>query len=242
MSSAGSALARRPADSVPCKGRSPLAHLLHALNQPLTGLQCSLELAVGGPRRPEQYVHTLNEALELTARMRILVEAVRELADLEQPDLKLANSAESEPVLLDGLMRAIADDLRPVAETKGVLLSLESETPLPIRADRRRVEAWLFRCLESVLSLAQEGSALRIVAAREHEKNCLVVRWQQGPEPEYSPFSPPELGLLVAQAAAEQAGAEWIIQQQDRSHTCTIRLPMDSPGSLAECVGPEVSR
>jgi len=219
-----------------------VAHLLHALNQPLTGLQCSLELAVAGPRRPEQYVHTLNEALELTARMRILVEAVGELADLAQPDLELANSAEIEPVLLDELVRAIADDLRPVAETKGVLLSLETETPLPIRADRRSAEAWLFRCLESTLSLAQDGSALRIVAAREREKNCLVVRWQQGPGPEYSPFSRPELGLLIAQAAGERAGTEWTTTQEDRSHTCTIRLPLDSPGHIAKCVDSEVSR
>ena len=174
--------------------------------------------------------------------MRILVEALRELADLAQSDQELANSAESEPVLLDELVRAIADDLRPVAETKGVLLSLESETPLPIRADRRSAEAWLFRCLEPALSLAQERSALRIVAAREREKTCLIIAWQQGPEPEYSPFSRPELGLLIAQAAAEQAGAEWTTLQDSSSHTYTIRLPLHSPARIAKCDDSEASR
>jgi len=60
--------------------------LLHALNQPLTGLQCSLELALVSPRPAEQYVRTLREGLELTGRMRVLVQAVRELADLDQEE------------------------------------------------------------------------------------------------------------------------------------------------------------
>ena len=30
--------------------RSPLGQLLHALNQPLTGLQCSMEVALAVPR------------------------------------------------------------------------------------------------------------------------------------------------------------------------------------------------
>ena len=65
-------------------GRSPLQHLLHALNQPLTGLHCSLELALAGQRTSEQYVRTLSEGLELAGRMTILVAAIRELVDTEQ--------------------------------------------------------------------------------------------------------------------------------------------------------------
>src|SRR5271155_2287298 len=56
--------------------RSPLGQLLHALNQPLTGLQCSMEVALAAPRTPEQYARGLREGLELTERMRTLVEAI----------------------------------------------------------------------------------------------------------------------------------------------------------------------
>src|ERR1700676_3753274 len=81
MSGAAPQLASPRATEILPRGRSPLAHLLHALNQPLTGLQCSMELALSGPRRPEECVRTLREGLELTERMRILVEAIRELTD-----------------------------------------------------------------------------------------------------------------------------------------------------------------
>jgi hypothetical protein len=80
MSSAGVQLARSEAA---LNGRTPLAHLLHALNQPLTGLQCSLELALVELRSPEEYARTVREALHLTGRMRVLVEALREIADSE---------------------------------------------------------------------------------------------------------------------------------------------------------------
>ncbi len=49
MSGSGPQLAPVPGNDLLSKNRSPLAHLLHALNQPLTGLECSLELAVAGP-------------------------------------------------------------------------------------------------------------------------------------------------------------------------------------------------
>ncbi|MGP0020520.1 MAG: hypothetical protein ACLPHP_18270 [Candidatus Sulfotelmatobacter sp.] len=229
MSGAGPQLApQRPSDPT-LKGRSPLAHLLHALNQPLTGLQCSLELAVAGPRPSEQYVRTLREGLELTGRMRILVEAIRELADAPLPDQE-----ELEPLLLDELLRTTVTDLLPVAESKAVRLLLVNRTPLPVRADRRSLATLLFRLLDSALSLATEGSDLRILAAPDREQAALVVSWTSGPLPEHSPFSRPEVGLLIARAGWERAGAEWIhtragiseAQSEKTSEACTIRLPL----------------
>jgi len=220
------------------KGRSPLAHLLHALNQPLTGLQCSLELAVAGPRPSEQYVRTLREGLELTGRMRILVEAIREVADSQPPDRE-----EFDLLRLDELLRIAVADLLPVAQAKGVRLSLENHSPLPLRADRRSLTTLLFRFLDSVLSLTRAGGNLRIVAAPDRDEASLVVSWTSGPPPEHSPFSRPEVGLLLARVGWERVGAEWIhtgatspagtaegttavMTTAAMTETCTIRLPL----------------
>ncbi len=62
---------------------SLLSQLLHALNQPLTGLQCSLELALSIPRSPQQYADCLGSGLELTGRMRNLVGAIRALVEID---------------------------------------------------------------------------------------------------------------------------------------------------------------
>jgi signal transduction histidine kinase len=216
------------------QGRSPLAHLLHALNQPLTGLQCSLELAVAGPRPNEQYVRTLREALELTGRMRILVEAIREVAD-DQPLAQDEFAPRLDELSLDGpsldeVLRTTVADLLPVAESKGVRLLLVSHGRLPLRADRRTLTTLLFRLLDSVLSLAAEGSDLGIVAGPDREQAALVVSWTPGPPPEHSPFSRPEVGLLIARAGWERAGAEWIHTRtgppEATTEACTVRLSL----------------
>ena len=225
MSGTASQLALLSAHRTPLQGRSPLAHLLHALNQPLTGLQCSLELAVAGPRPTEQYIRALREGLELTHRMRILVEAIRELAD-DPPSA----SKPTEPLLrLDALLRDTVDDLLPVATAKGVQLLLRCSAALPVRADRQCLAKLIFRFLESALSLTEEGSDLRVDATLEQQHACLVVSWNQGPLPEYSPFSRQELGLLIAQSGWEQAGAEWSYIELDMRRTYTIRLLLSSP-------------
>jgi hypothetical protein len=234
MSSASAQTSPQPVPEETSTGRSPLAHLLHALNQPLTGLQCSLELAVAGPRPNEQYVRTLREGLELTGRMRILVEAIREVAEAP-PDRK-----ELDLLRLDELLRSTVSDLLPVAQAKGVRLSLENQSPLPLRADCGSLTTLLFRFLDSVLSLAGEGSDLRIVAAPDRDQASLVVSWHPGPPPEHSPFSRPEVGLLLARVGWERAGAEWIHTRSGTAggaaealaekalEACTIRLPLAS--------------
>jgi len=205
----------------PMKGRSPLAHLLHALNQPLTGLQCSLELAAAGPRSHEQHVRTVREGLELTGRMRLLVEAIRELSEL-QP----AEADDGESLALETLLRATVDDLLPVAESKRIRMIVTSGEALPVRGQRQQLTGLLFRVLECGLSLAREGGEMRVAAAREGDRTALRVSWIEGPPPAHSPFSPAELGLLIAQAAWEQAGAEWTWQREQERQSCTIRLPL----------------
>src|SRR5579864_6860358 len=141
------------------KGRTPLAHLLHALNQPLTGLQCSLELASAGPRPTDVYVRTVKEGLELVSRMRVLVEAIRELADTPPSTGEELIDFRLETLLFD----AVAE-LKPVAAANGVRVRILTRAALPVHADRGRLAVLLFRLLDSALGLARENSELKIVA------------------------------------------------------------------------------
>jgi len=222
MSGAAFQVASPGATGALTKSRSPLAHLLHALNQPLTGLQCSLELALAGRRRPEEHVRTLREGLDLTERMRVLVEAIRELTDT-QPD-----AVAEEIFKFDELLRDTVDNLRPVAAALGVRLVLVSSLPLSVKADRRSMAALIFRLLESALALTRTGSDLQIVVAPELEQIHLVVSWKQGATPQHSPFSRPELALLIAQAGFERAGGEWNHTLEGTMQSCTVRLPLTS--------------
>jgi signal transduction histidine kinase len=210
--------------------RSPLAQLLHALNQPVTGLQCSMEVALASPRTPEQYVHGLQEGLELMERMRALVEAIREVADGREE-----KNQESESTDLKTLLREVLDDLEPVAEGKSVCITLECSADFSgvVKAGRRKLATAVFRLLESALSLAARGSALRIemggAAKAAEDDRWISLRWHaSGPA---GGLSRPELGLLVAQAGWERAGAVWERERTENMETVTIRLARFSAGS-----------
>ncbi len=222
MSAAGSRLGNEVTGGAPADGRSPMAYLLHALNQPLTGLQCSLELSLVGPRTPEQYIGAMRDGLELTARMRILVETIRELVDAEQNDL-----TETEVVSLHNLLEQTTNELQPIAEAKNATIRLHSDTTLSVRAERNRLEAVVFRFLDAALSSTAWGSALRLTAASDRGHACILASWLDGTEsPEHSPLSKQELGLLIAQAGWKRAGAEWVSERSGNTQTIKIRLPL----------------
>jgi signal transduction histidine kinase len=202
----------------PQKGsRSALAHLLHALNQPLTGLQCSMEVALASPRTIEQYVRGLREGLELTERMRTLVEAIREVTDIE------GNTAPVEVVELRAVLGEVVDDLKPVAEVKRVRITLPcSPASLEIRAVRPMLATALFRLLESALSLAAAETELRIEAGGGLAEVLIRLQWSPGRAP--GAFSHSELGLLIAQAGWERIGAQWERERIESVETVTVRL------------------
>jgi hypothetical protein len=262
--SAGTQLTPQSVDGAFPEGRSLLAHLIHALNQPLTGLQCSMEVALASPRQTEQYLNTLREGLTLTSRMRILVESIREVADQEserasdrhnndrhsndrhnndrrnnggpnndrpendRPENdRIANDApKNDRFLFDRLLRETVADLHPVAESRNVQLLMACQPSLPVLGDRRVFAALLFRFLESAITLAGEGTELRVAAARDTNRGQLAVSWIAGRLPEHSPFSRPELGIMIAQAGWRRAGADWERRRVTNTETCTIRLPL----------------
>jgi len=216
-------------------GRSPLAQLLHALNQPLTGLQCSMEVALAGTRTPEQYRQELRDGLALTERMRALVEAIREVADgLDEDEDK--NEIPNEMTDLATIVRETVNDLKPVAESKAIRMEMELDCSfiLVVRAGRQRLYGIVFRLLDSVLSLASEGSAVKvssvkintvkIEAGSAQSGDWLRIRWDANEEAR-QPSSLPELGLLVAQAGFERCGAEWQRMWDGKQETLSIRLP-----------------
>ena len=200
-------------------GRSPRAQLLHALNQPLTGLQCSMEVALATSRTPAQYVRVLREGLELTERMRALVEAMREVTDWEEE-----KPEKPESIALKTVLRETMDDLKPVAEIKNVCMRLDGpETSAVAMSAGRTMASALFRLLESALSLAARDHELLVEAGSAPAEAWFRVRWRAA-HPS-SVLSRPELGLMVARASLERAGAVWQRERSETLETVTVRLP-----------------
>ena len=203
-------------------GRSLLAELLHALNQPLTGLQCSMEVVLAVDRTPEQYVRSLREGLELTERMRALMGALREVAEIEDEPVE-----EEKNIELATLLNELLGEFGPVAEAKQVRLvrnlSGASGKTVRLKARRTRLTSSLFRVFESTMSLAGIGTELRLEARWEAHDLALQIDWREsGIRRQYSR---PELGLMVAEAGLERFGAKWERSRAEGLDTLKITLP-----------------
>ncbi len=219
---------------------SPLAQLLHALNQPLTGLQCAMEVALAAPRTVEQYVQGLREGLELIERMRALVEALREVTedDRAKEDVgpekerkeRRERDARREPIELQGLLRELVGELAPVAEAKRVSLVLigSATSSFGVSAERWGLTGVVFRLLESVLSLAAPGTVMRIEPGIAPAGVWMCTRWQG--EKAQAGLSRSELGLLVAQARLERTGARWERARSGPLESLTVRFPTVGSG------------
>src|ERR1700722_20399139 len=204
---------------------NPLAVLLHELNQPLTGLQCSLELATVGSRTPQQFLHAIRKGLDLVARMRMLVEAVREVADIGQ-----GGSLQPEAIALDFLVRNTVDELRPVAESREIHIDVDGNSFPRSCLVRLGVAVTLFRVVDSILSLAAGDSVVRVHLRTLDQQAAVAISWMAekiaaNAETARLRLSPANLGLLVARACWESAGGQWNTKISPANHSLTLLLP-----------------
>jgi signal transduction histidine kinase len=234
--SAGTRLSPAPPHNVSqtekrARQRSTLARLLHALNQPLTGLQCSMELALALPRRPEQYVRTLREGIELTNRMRMLADAMRELIEMQESGIPSNQALRLQEVLVE-----VIDELRPVAETRRVRIGMDCDSAIAVAAERRFFVGLIFRLIDSLLSLAAPGSEIGITGRKVEEEIQLRFEWGEPESEQTVEFCPAELGLVLAATGCERIGGRWERSSGDRN-TCTMWLPRfsgESPRHVPE--------
>jgi hypothetical protein len=221
MTAAKAAAAREATGVTPAADLSLFAQLLHGLNQPLTGLQCSLELALSGSHTAEQYLDCVRGGLELIERLRNLAAAMRELVEIEE-----AGAEAPEIVELRLVLRDTADELQPVAEAKGVRIALDCAS-LPATAGRRGLTGAIFRALESALSLAAPGSTLSIEASAQPSSASVRIGWSgEKATRSHGEFSRPELGLMLAQAGLRRAGVDWKRAQADVLESIILCFPL----------------
>lgn len=198
---------------------SILERLLHALNQPLTGLQCAMEVALAAPRSVGQYAQTLRDALELAGRMRVLVGAVREVLD---SDKTAAGEGGNQAIEIRLLLEELLHELAPVAEQKSIRIILNCRTTPKVKARPAQLRTALFRLFESGMNLARPGSAFAIEASIENGALRLDVHWDVVPAA--GPMSSAEIGLLLAQAGCEHSGGRWESLRTETAQSVILRL------------------
>ena len=204
---------------------SLLPELLHALNQPLTSLRCSLEVTLLQPRDSDEYRRRLRESLKLTEDITVLACGIRELIDVEQP------IAQPRAVSLDKILQFSTRELMPLADAEGVSISVLCTPPLTALGDEQQLSTAIIYLLSFLLNRSSKGGEVNVQAKRDGEEIALAFELNEsvtqgsGSKPPAKPGAARAyLRLLVARRIFEVAGG-------------TVRVDLDSKrGSIRICL------
>ena len=148
-------MARETADQ-----RSLTHDIFHTLSQPLTALQCSLELALIRDRTSEEFRASVEAALENTERLRQSFLLLRELNDADDPgDI-------SAPVELRQILLELGEDFLPVLESAGGQLDVSCDRVL-VRGNSAKLRQAFFYLIEYLLGALARPNLSVVVEQRK---------------------------------------------------------------------------
>ena len=124
--------------------RGFVSDVLHKLSQPLTALQCCLELSLLRDRTCEAFRVSVESALQNADRLRQSVWLLRELSETEDP----GNT--SMPVELRRLLQDLREDFRPVFESAGGRFDISCR-PVQVRGNAARLTRAFFYLFDYLL-------------------------------------------------------------------------------------------
>jgi len=210
-----------PQESASSRKSQVMGWLLHALSQPLTGLQCALELASAKPMEAEHYRRVLRDGLDLVGRMRILVQGMQDLDRIQRD----CPHGSGELPLYSILQQTLAD-LMPVAETSRISLLLDCDPSLTIAANHAAFSQSIFRLIDSAISLSRSTANIYVRAQPAPQHLILSIQWEEIPAGEHETPSLADISLLLAQGELESTGATCEVRPDGSRTTFIVQVPL----------------
>jgi C4-dicarboxylate-specific signal transduction histidine kinase len=226
--------------SPPPAGENPpgdpqlISDLFHALNQPITALQCALELSLRQSRTVAQYRDTLQAGLQQVERIATWATRIREL-------LQADDAGDDRQVLpLESFLQEAVSDLQPVAESLQVGLALRCDISAGVRFEPRRLRQALFSVLEYALSSSAPGDAWQIDACERYGQAAVLLAADASPR--HGEAGPPldgepqpsastltlqqRLGLAIPRRIVEAAGGSLQTSESRTGLRVELCLPL----------------
>lgn len=141
--------------------REYLSEAFHSLSQPLTALQCGLELAVAIPRSQNEYERRIGEGLQSTSSLREMMSALRELVEAEDP------GEDARELELGELLSSLGDSLHKIAQLYESGLDVKLSRQITVSASQEKLSRLLLFLAEQVVD--RQGT-LRVKAGRIDRK------------------------------------------------------------------------
>jgi heavy metal sensor kinase len=212
----------------------------HELRTPLTALRTEVEVALSKQLNLPEALQVLENVLEDLVRMSRLTD---QLLMLSRRDAGVEELTKA-PVNLEALVAGVVEAMQPLAEAKGVLLSLDGEDGVVVAADEGRLRQVFINILDNALKYTPAGGQVRVrVVQRDRIANVVVEDTGVGIPPEHlgkvfdrfyrvdQARSRSEggagLGLSIARSIASAHGGTIDLASTPGKRTiCTVTLPI----------------
>ncbi len=212
----------------------------HELRTPLTALKGQVEVALSRPRQPDEYRAVLSVVNEEVDRLIHLVGSLLTLARADAGEIPLAR----EPISLGDAVAGAVEQLEPLAEQRGISLTVEPGPETTIEVDESLLLQLLLNLLDNAIKYTPAGGTVRANWALEGESAFVTVSDTGiGIEPEHVPHvferfyrvdkarSRSEggtgLGLAISRWIVDAHGGEITVASTPGHGTSvTVRLPV----------------
>lgn len=207
----------------------------HELRTPLTAMQAILSVTREGERSPTEYRQALDDLIDETNRMRGLVEDLLRLARDEGKSI-----LHPEAFDLSVLLNDLADSLRPLAQAKGLALTVDIVSRLPFTGDMDMLIRLFVNLLDNAIKYTEQGTVNLSAYQDGRQIHIVVSDTGIGISSEHLPFiferfyrvesarssAGTGLGLAIARQIAQAHGGEIKVESRPKAGTTfSVILP-----------------
>jgi heavy metal sensor kinase len=211
----------------------------HELRTPLTVIRTEAEVALAKPLDGGEYRNLLSSILEECERLTRLTDQLlalaREDAGAGRPTL--------ESLDLSAVVHGVVEDMRPLAEARGLGLRMEANGAAPVHGDALRLRQVFFNLVDNAIKYTPSGGEVAVRVDRRDGEAVVTVRDTGiGIPPEHLPrvfdrfyrvdkarsreHGGTGLGLSIAQSiVAAHGGRIELASAPGQGTTCTVTLP-----------------
>ena len=219
------------------------ADAAHELRTPLAVIRNEAEVALRQPRTGEEYGRVLENLLEETVR---LGQTADQLLFLSRQDAGL-NPPVRDDVPLDGLLRDVVENMKPVAQEKGVSLTLAANPARRVRGDEHLLRRVFYNLLDNAIKYTGAGGLVTVTSRADGEGAGVAVedtgigipaghlprifdRFYRVDQARTGDAAGAGLGLSICQSAVRTAGGTIsVVSTEGRGSTFTVRLQGGGP-------------
>jgi heavy metal sensor kinase len=215
------------------------ADAAHELRTPLAVIRNEAEVALRQPRTGDEYARVLENLLEETVRLSQLAD---QLLFLCRQDAGL-NEPVRDEIALDRLLHEVVENMRLVAQEKGVLLTLATNPPFVIKGDGNQLRRVFYNVIDNAIKYTGSGGCVTLTSQLGEEEVVVSVadtgtgipaghlprifdRFYRADPARNGEGNGAGLGLSICQSAIRAVGGTIsATSTEGRGSTFTVRLP-----------------